>query len=114
MEIALFDEFPENVAMRETSQMRGPDALRAEEIGKRLKALREAHDLNSAELAARLDVQRTYWSRWETGKRPIPPDIAFRLTTIFPVDLDYIYLGDLRQVPVELQTKLEEFNGQQA
>ena len=87
--------------------------MRAKAVGARLKAIREAHNLIGAKVADMLGVERTYWSRWETGTRPIPVDIAYQITTLFEVDLDFIYLGDLRSVPPELQSKLLEFHRDQ-
>lgn len=92
--------------MRNTAQRRAPDALKMEEIGKRLRAIRVANGLRSSEMAARLDVERTYWTRWELGNRPIPHDMAWHLTQMFEVDLDYILAGEVKSVPAAVQAKL--------
>ncbi len=106
MEIA-FDICPAfNLDMRETSQRRAPDSMRQEAVGERLRRIREAHGLKASEISDSLGVERTYWSRWERGARPIPPDIAYLLTQMFEVDLDYILVGVIKSVPPDLQMRL--------
>ena len=92
--------------MRETIQKRAPADLRQEAIGGRLKSIREAYGLKPSEIADKLGVERTYWSRWETGARPIPIDMAYALTQMFEVDLDYVLSGDLRAVPLDVRERL--------
>ncbi|MEM7422725.1 MAG: helix-turn-helix transcriptional regulator [Pseudomonadota bacterium] len=74
--------------------------------GKRLRAIREAYGLSASELSDMLGIERTYWSRWEHGRRPVPLDVAWKLTQMFEVDLDYILAGDVRSVPPAVQAKL--------
>ena len=92
--------------MRVTSQMRVPETMRAESIGERLRLIREAAGLKPAEMAELLGVERTYWTRWEKGHRPVPNDICWQLTERFDVDLDYILAGSTKSVPAEMQAKL--------
>lgn len=91
---------------RKTSQLRAPDELRQEAIGERLKAVRLAHGLKALDIAIMLGCEPNYWSRWENGRRPIPLDMAYKLTKVFEVDLDYIFLGDIRAIPMDLRGRL--------
>lgn len=52
--------------------------LRPERIGARLALLREALGYRPAEMADALGIERTYWSRFEGGKRAITESIAAR------------------------------------
>lgn len=83
-----------------------PDEMRQDAVGARLKILRKSHGLRQADIAEMLDIERNYWSRWETGTRPIPPEKAYLLTKIFAIDLDWILAGDMRSVPMEMREKL--------
>lgn len=106
MEIAISFDPRSYDRVRETIQKRAPEALKQSAVGARLRALREAHNLKPSEISDALGIERTYWTRWEKGVRPIPNDVAHQLTQMFEVDLDYILAGDTRAVPVALQTRL--------
>lgn len=64
--------------------------------------------MKASQIADALGVERTYWSRWENGARPIPVDQAYALTGLFRVDLDYILTGELRDVHPELRPLLTD------
>jgi transcriptional regulator with XRE-family HTH domain len=91
---------------RRTSQLRAPELLKPERVGERLRAIREAAGLKPSEIAEMLEVERTYWTRWEKGHRPIPTDMAWRLTRMFEVDLDYILAGETRSLSAKVQRAL--------
>lgn len=84
------------------------DEMRPERIGYRLTLLREAHDLKPSEMADMLGIERTYWSRFEGGKRPITESIAALLVDRFGVTLDFIILGRWDRLPLELSQRLRE------
>jgi transcriptional regulator with XRE-family HTH domain len=76
--------------------------LRPARIGERLRLLREALGLKPSEMADRLGIERTYWSRFEGGKRPITNDVAALLVERFGVTLDFILLGRKDKLPLDL------------
>lgn len=80
--------------------------MRPERIGFRLMLLREALDLKPAEIADALGIERTYWSRFEGGKRPITESIAALLVDRFGVTLDFIILGRWSNLPFSLAEKM--------
>ena len=82
--------------------------MRPERIGRRLRYLRKAHGLRSSEIADLMEVPRTYWSRFELGRRPLTNDLAASLCERFGVSLDYLILGRLAGMPFELVEKLRE------
>ncbi len=79
--------------IRVTSQVRAPESIKAEHISRRLRAIRRANGLTAAEMARLLEIERTYWTRWERGHRPIPNDMIWRITQLFEVDFDYVLAG---------------------
>lgn len=82
--------------------------MRPEQIGYRLRLLREALGLGKAEMADLLGIERTYWSRFEGGKRAITDPMAALLVARFGVDMDFIILGRWEHVPFELAAKMQE------
>ena len=57
---------------------------------KRIRELREDHDLTQKYMAHYLNViQRTY-SRYERGERIIPPDVLCKIADFYNVSVDYL------------------------
>ncbi|MBR9861990.1 MAG: helix-turn-helix transcriptional regulator [Rhodobacteraceae bacterium] len=82
--------------------------INADRIGKRLKLLRVALGLKPSEISAVLGIERTYWSRFENGRRPVSMDIAVLLVDRFGVTLDFIYLGKWEGIPFSTAMKIKE------
>ena len=57
---------------------------------KRIKELREDADLSQREIAEMLHMHKTTYTRYETGEREIPLDIAILLAKFHKVSLDYL------------------------
>ena len=57
---------------------------------KRLKELREDHDLTQTQLAKILEISRPQYSLYETGKRTIPIDLLNKLAKFYNTSIDYI------------------------
>jgi DNA-binding XRE family transcriptional regulator len=83
-----------------------PIEMTPEAVGERLTMLREAFDLKKSEIADLLEIERTYWSRFEGGKRVIPLPIAYLLVERFGVTLDWIILGRWDTLTFELRERL--------
>lgn len=56
----------------------------------RLRDLREDKDLSIRKLADLLNMQRTTYHNYETGKRELPFELAITLARFYKVSLDYI------------------------
>lgn len=80
--------------------------MRPERIGYRLQLLREAHNLKPAEMADMLGIERTYWSRFEKGRRAITEAHAALLVHKFGVTLDFLILGRWDRLPLELSERM--------
>ena len=60
---------------------------------KRLKDLREDHDLSQETVSKLLKITRPQYSLYETGKRDIPVDLLQILAKFYNTSIDYI-VGD--------------------
>lgn len=83
-----------------------PRAMYPDQIGNRLRIIREAHGLEKAQMADLLGIERTYWSRFEGGKRAVSDEVAYLLTERFGVTLDFILLGRWDRLPFEVAERL--------
>lgn len=82
--------------------------MRPERIGYRLRLLREALGLSPSEMADMLGIERTYWSRFENGRRAINDTTAALLVTTFGVTLDFLILGRADKLPVDLAMRIRQ------
>lgn len=54
-------------------------------INKALKVIRQFHKVKQAELAAQLDISKSYLSEIESGKKPVSFDLLERYSNIFEI-----------------------------
>lgn len=57
---------------------------------RRLKDLREDHDLKQSQIAEILGIQQTVYSRYERGFQNIPLEHLIKLSETYNVSTDYI------------------------
>ena len=57
---------------------------------KRIREMREDHDLTQAQLAQMLNMKQPQYFRYEQGYRDIPTDILIRLADIYHTSIDYL------------------------
>lgn len=57
---------------------------------KRLRDLREDHDMTQRQLAAILGLTQPQYFRYEQGYRDLPTDILIRLADLYNTSTDYI------------------------
>ncbi len=57
---------------------------------KRLKELREDHDLTQAQISKFLNMSQTGYSKYETGENDIPTKILIELAKFYKTSVDYI------------------------
>ena len=60
------------------------------EMYKRLKDLREDHDLSQTSLGKAIGLPQRTYSYYESGQRMIPPEILSRLADFYHTSVDYI------------------------
>jgi len=66
----------------------------------RIKDLREDKDLSQRKLAELLYMHRTTYTRYETGEREIPFNVAIMLAKHYNVSLDYIAGLTRKKIPL--------------
>ncbi len=57
---------------------------------RRLRDLREDHDLTQDALVGILGMHKTTYTNYEQGKREIPFELVIRLAKLYNVSIDYI------------------------
>lgn len=58
---------------------------------KRLRELREDHDLSQRDIAKMLEISQPQYCLYEKGFRDIPSDLLIRLAKLYNTSTDYIY-----------------------
>lgn len=57
---------------------------------KRLRELREDHDLTQRQIASTLGVTQPQYFRYEQGYRDLPTDLLIKLADLYQTSTDYI------------------------
>ena len=57
---------------------------------RRVRDLREDHDLKQSDIAQYLDIAQTVYSRYERGYQTIPLNKLIKLADYYKVSIDYI------------------------
>ena len=57
---------------------------------RRIRDLREDHDLTQKQMAQNLNCSQQVYSNYELGQRDIPTDILIKLSQFYNVSVDYI------------------------
>ena len=57
---------------------------------RRIRDLREDHDLTQREMAKILNCSQQVYSNYELGQRDIPTDVLIKLSAFYGVSIDYI------------------------
>lgn len=61
--------------------------------GERIRQLRLDSGYTQEQLAVKLNIDRSFYSRIETGKKGCSVDLLVHLSAVFNVSLDYLILG---------------------
>lgn len=108
MVIAANHEFKHSPVMDTNAKSRIPKEMLPASIGERLALIRNAFGLKPSEMAEILDIERTYWSRFEKGHRVVSNEVAYLLCERFGVTLDFVLLGRWDKLPMDVSIKLRE------
>lgn len=79
-----------------------------ERIAWRLRLLREALGMTKSQISDDLGIERTYWSRFENGVRPVSYHVGALLVARYGVTLDFLILGRWDKLPVDLSASLRK------
>ena len=72
---------------------------------RRLRDLREDHDLKQKEVAQLLDIDQRVYSNYETGKQTMPVRYLLQLADYYGTSTDYILGRTDNPVPYEKRRK---------
>ncbi len=67
------------------------------ECGKRIRQLRIKNGYTQEKLAHILNIDRSFYSRIESGQKGCSVDLLVRLSECFQVSLDYLVLGKTQE-----------------
>ena len=56
----------------------------------RLRELRKKNNLTQKQMAAKLSMSQTGYSKYETGENDIPTSVLIKFSKIYDVSVDYI------------------------
>ncbi len=59
-------------------------------VFRRIRDLREDHDLNQQDLADLLHIKQTTYSKYELGKINIPIEVFIKLADFYGTSIDYL------------------------
>lgn len=57
---------------------------------RRIREMREDHDMTQKDVAERLGMKQPQYFRYEQGFRDVPTDILIRLAEMYDVSIDYL------------------------
>lgn len=69
-------------------------SINNEEVGRRMKEIREAHNLTQEQMAEILKVTTNAVRDYEKGNYGVSKDVMLRLKQYFNVSIDYLLFGD--------------------
>jgi len=75
-------------------------------VAGRLAALREHYQLNQADFADSVGIDKSSYSKIENCKKPLKAEMALAIADRWGVTLDYIYRGRLTDLPPALASAL--------
>ena len=81
-----------------------PESIEA--CAARLRVTRMALGLSQAEIARQTKIQPAAWNNAETGDNRLKIESALRVCRRYGVTLEWLFRGDIRQLPSELAEKI--------
>ena len=72
---------------------------------RRIRNLREDHDLTQTEVAKMLNMSQTGYSKYETGENDIPTSVLIRLADHYGTSIDYLLELTDNPLPYERSAK---------
>lgn len=79
---------------------------RPSQVGPRITALRETIGLSKAQFADTVGVDRSSLTKIEKGEAGLDIAVGERIAVLYGYGLDFIYRGDLSDVPLESRDRL--------
>lgn len=79
---------------------------RPERVGPRVTAIRETLHMQKADFADTVGVDRSSLTKIEKGEAGLDIAVGERIAAIYGIGLDFIYRGDLSDVPLDMRPEL--------
>lgn len=70
-------------------------------IYRRIRDLREDHDLTQSEIASYLNITQRTYSRYENGERGIPTEVLIKLADYYNTSIDYLVSRTNNSSPIK-------------
>lgn len=81
--------------------------MKKQNLGSRIKDLRESRNMTQAELAKQLFVSDKTISKWEKGNSDPETEILIKMSQIFDVTLDYLLTGATKEKDTKVVSRIE-------
>lgn len=75
-------------------------------VGPRITAIREAMALSKAQFADSIELDRSTLTKVENGATGLDIAVGERIASVYRIGLDYIYRGDLSDLPADLRPRV--------
>lgn len=75
-------------------------------LAPRLVAARKAVGLNKTDFAAMIGIDKSSYTKMESGIKPLLPHVAYKIWELYGIDLNFIYLGQVGGLPLSLSSKV--------
>ena len=98
--------FREGDPMKKIAEQLIERESRPDRVGPRLTALRETLVLSKAEFADSISLDRSSLTKVEKGEMGLDIAVGERIAVMYGFGLDFIYRGDLSDVPLNLRAHL--------
>lgn len=86
------------------------DVASAANVGRRVYWLRSYLGLNQTEFAASIGVAQSNLSNWETGRQRLSINEALKISGIYNVPLDFLYLDRRRTLDSDMLKSVSVFD----
>lgn len=104
--MVIFSTFNDNTIMKKLlSKLIDPES-KPERVGMRITALRATLAMNKAQFADSISLDRSSLTKVEAGTAGLDIAVGVNISALYGVGLDFIYRGDLSDVPVNLRQNL--------
>lgn len=75
-------------------------------VAPRLIAIREALGINKTDFARRIGIDKSSYTKIEKGEKPLLTGNAYKIYQLYGIDLNFIYLGQVRDLPGSLSSAI--------
>jgi DNA-binding XRE family transcriptional regulator len=97
--MAVFSTAPDNRSMKKVLDSLIPRESRPDRVGPRITAMRETLGLSKAQFADSVSLDRSSLTKIEKGEAGLDIATGVTISELYGFGLDFIYRGDLSDVP---------------